>query len=52
MIRAEMCACGHPQSSHRTYGCVGTRPNPDPKKKDSVLCQCKKFEVAKTARAS
>jgi hypothetical protein len=32
MERNEMCVCGHPQSLHRTYGCTGTRANPDPKK--------------------
>jgi hypothetical protein len=52
MIRAELCVCGHPQSAHRTYGCTGARPNPDPKKNDPVLCHCKKFQAQKAARAS
>ena len=29
---------------HRTYGCTGWRPNPDPKKTDRVWCQCKMFQ--------
>jgi hypothetical protein len=49
--RNEMCACGHPQSLHRTYGCTGTRSNPDPKKTDRVWCQCKAFQAQKAAHA-
>lgn len=51
MVRDEICVCGHPQSWHRTYGCTVLRPNPDPKKTDRVLCQCKKFEAQKAAHA-
>jgi hypothetical protein len=51
MMRTEICVCGHSQSSHRTYGCTGTKPNPDdPKKHAHVLCQCKKFQAQKIAR--
>jgi hypothetical protein len=52
MLRDELCVCGHPQSLHRTYGCTGTRPNPDPKKTDRLWCQCKAFQAQKVARAS
>jgi hypothetical protein len=51
MERIELCVCGHPLSSHRTYRCTVLRPNPDPKKKDHVLCQCKSFQVQKAAHA-
>jgi hypothetical protein len=44
MDRDELCVCGHPQSSHRTYGCTTWRPNPDPKKTDRIWCQCKGFQ--------
>src|SRR5215469_12316743 len=47
MERTEMCVCGHPQPSHRTYGCTGSRPNPDPKKSDRLWCQCKMFQPPK-----
>jgi hypothetical protein len=52
MLRNEICICGHPLSSHRTYGCTALRPNPDPKKSGPVYCHCKRFEVQKAARAS
>lgn len=52
MIRAELCICGHPPSAHRTYGCTGTHPNPDAKKTDPVLCNCKKFQAQKAASGS
>jgi hypothetical protein len=48
MERIELCVCGHPQSFHRTYGCTGTRPNPDPKKTDRLWCQCKAFQGAES----
>ena len=51
MPRDEICACGHLQSLHRTYGCNGTVPNPDPKKNDRLLCQCKAFKARKAAHA-
>ncbi len=49
MVRDEICVCGHPQSLHRTYGCNGWHPNPDPKKTDRVGCQCKAFQKRKAA---
>jgi hypothetical protein len=52
MLRNEVCICGHPQSLHRTYGCTGTRPNPDPKKTDRLWCKCKAFQAPKVAHAS
>ena len=47
----EICVCGHPQSLHRSYGCNGTHPNPnpDPKKTARVGCQCKAFQKPKAA---
>jgi hypothetical protein len=48
-VHDEICVCGHPQSLHRTYGCNGSRPNPDPKKTDRVFCQCKEFQKRKAA---
>jgi hypothetical protein len=48
----DVCVCGHPQSLHRSYGCTGTRPNPDPKKAERLWCQCKAFQAQKVARAS
>jgi hypothetical protein len=47
MAQSELCVCGHPQSSHRTYGCAALRPNPDPKKTYVVLCGCEKFQEKK-----
>jgi hypothetical protein len=44
MERDELCVCGHAQPMHRTYGCTGWQPNPDPKKTDHVWCQCKMFQ--------
>ena len=52
MLRDEVCVCGHPLWLHRSYGCTGTRPNPDPNKTDRLWCQCKTFEVRKVAHAS
>jgi hypothetical protein len=49
MARDEICVCGHPQSLHRTYGCNGSHPNPDPKKTERVFCQCKAFQKPKAA---
>lgn len=52
MARDEICICGHFQSTHRTYGCTVSKPNPDANKKknapDRIFCQCKAFQV--TAR--
>ena len=48
-MQDEICVCGHRQSLHRSYGCNGTRPNPDPKKTDPVGCQCKAFQAQKAA---
>lgn len=52
MVRNEVCVCGHPQSSHRTYGCTAMRPNPDLKKTERISCPCKAFQAQKTAHAS
>ncbi len=49
MASDEICVCGHPQSLHRTYGCNGSHPNPDPKKSDRVGCLCKAFQKRKAA---
>jgi hypothetical protein len=43
MLRDEVCVCGHPLWLHRSYGCTGTRPNPDPKGPAS-LAPCPRYE--------
>jgi hypothetical protein len=50
--RSDMCTCGHPQSTHRTYGCTAWTPNPDPKKTERVWCQCKAFQSRKVQKAA
>ena len=52
MLRDEVCVCGHLLSLHRSYGCTGTRPNPDPGKTNRLWCQCKAFQAQKIAHAS
>jgi hypothetical protein len=49
VVHDEICVCGHPQSLHRTYGCNGSHPNPDPKKTDRVFCHCKAFQKRNAA---
>src|SRR5215469_3894226 len=51
MQRDEICVCGHPQFLHRSYGCLGTRPNPDLKKTEHLECECKAFKARKAAHA-
>lgn len=56
MTRDEVCVCGHLHSTHRTYGCTATKPNPDAGKKknvpDRIFCQCKRFQATSQARAA
>ncbi len=47
MESAEVCVCGHPPQSHRTYGCIAWRPSSNPSKADRVYCQCKTFQGKK-----
>jgi hypothetical protein len=39
MASNEICVCGHPQSAHRTYGCIGSQEN------TRTWCQCKTFRA-------
>jgi hypothetical protein len=52
MEREKTCICGHPQSSHRTYGCTASRPNPEAKKSDRVWCKCKAFQEKQASKAA
>jgi hypothetical protein len=52
MERDEVCVCGHPRQSHRTYGCTAWCPSPDPKKADRVWCQCRVFQAKKFMSSS
>lgn len=49
MQSVPVCVCGHPLPSHRTYGCIAWRPNPNPRKAERVYCQCKAFQLKKLA---
>jgi len=51
MQRDEICVCGHPQSLHRTYGCIGMLASPDAKRTERLFCQCKEFKARKAAHA-
>lgn len=46
----DICACGHLQSSHRTYGCTGWKPNTDHTKVSRTWCQCKAFQPKEVMR--
>jgi hypothetical protein len=47
MVHDEICVCGHPQSLHRTYGCNGPHPNPDPQKPTVSSVSAKHFKNRK-----
>jgi len=47
MQRDEICVCGHLQSFHRAYGCIGILSSPDAKKTERLFCQCKEFKARK-----
>ncbi len=52
MASDEICVCGHPQSLHRTYGCNGSHPNPDPKKPTVSAVSAKRSKNAKLLTVS
>lgn len=51
-LRDQLCVCGHLQPFHRTYGCTGSRPNPDAKKTDRTWWQCKAFHAKELMRCT
>lgn len=52
MASDEICVCGHPQSLHRTYGCNGSHPNPDPKNPTVSAVSAKRSKNAKLLTVS
>lgn len=45
------CVCGHPASSHRTYGCIGSSTDPS-KKHGRIYCECRAFKSAAAKNGS
>jgi hypothetical protein len=46
-LSEKICTCGHPQSLHRTYGCIASSHS-SPKDDKRSFCKCKSYTPAKT----